>query len=135
MEIENLTKLLPIAAGVFIFIAVFKMGRAVRAISDQTEYNRLQGHKLKFKSAEFNGINYGLCLEFLLSENHLGFRCTLPSFNFVAKYSDMAVSRSKALIGYRVCYQVPGIGEIKVSQRLANKISQLSDGKLSYEHT
>ena len=132
---DNLVKLLPIVAGVLVLFAVFKTSRAMRAISDQSEYDELTGQKLKYKSAEFNGINYGLCLEFLISDDRLGFRCSFPTCSFVAKYSDITVLRSKTLIGYRVCYQIPGIGEIKVSRRLASKINELSHGKLAYENT
>ena len=135
MELSELYKLLPIIGGIFISIAVFKMGKAMRSASDQSAYFELEGEKLKYKSAEFNGTNYGLCLEFLVSENHLGFRCYFPAFNYVVKYNDIAVSKVKDILGYRVSLNIPYIGEIKINRRLAKKLSRLSNGKIPSEIT
>jgi len=135
VEISSLYKLLPVLGGILVFVAAFKMGKAIKGASEQSAYFNLVGEKLRYRSGELNGINYGLNLEFLVSDESLGFRSYFPAFNYVANYNDIVVSKSKALIGYRISLLFPVIGELKVSNKLAVKINELSNGKLFQSFT
>ncbi len=133
MDFDKLYLLLPLVGGAHIFIAAFRTGKAIRNNSPQTAYHELDGAKLNYRSAQLNGVNYGLCLEFCVSKECLGLRCHFPKFNFVTTYSEIQVSKVKSLFGHRVSLLVPNIGELILSRRLAAKINEMSAGKISYE--
>lgn len=105
----------------------------VRSNNDQDEYYKLRGDKLRFKSATFNGNHYSMCIEYLVSDDKLGIRCTIPKFNMVVGYQDIKLSKSKALIGSLVCMEVPNYeGKIEITHKLAKRIDKLSNGKFGY---
>lgn len=109
--------------------------KIVRARNPKNEYFKLNGKKLKFKTANIDGTNYAFCIEYLISEEYLGIRCYVPPFTIVTKYSDIKLIKKKAFIGSVVQVIVPSHnGKIEISHTLAKKIDVLSDGKFGYKN-
>ena len=81
-----------ILAALIIFpIGMYLHARGVRAKNPGDEYFKLEGKKLKCRSATFDGNNYAFCIEYKIADDYLGVRCYLPSFHFVTKYSDITL--------------------------------------------
>lgn len=114
-------------------VVFFLHAKRVKEQNPGDEYFKLAGHKLRFKSAIFNGNHYALCIEYLLSDQYLGIRCYIPSFNLVVKYEDIQLSKSRALIGSLVCVEIPNYeGKIEITHKLAKKLDFLSKGRFGY---
>ena len=130
MEFTDIFSLLPIFAGILGLLAFYRNGKAIRQVSDQSIYHNLDGKKLRYRSGELNGMEHGWCFEFLVAKEVLGLRCSRPAFNYVANYDQIQVSKSNEIIGHTVCLTFPEIGQLKISKRLANRINEISNGKL-----
>lgn len=77
----------------------------VRAGNNQSNYKKLKGKKLKFKSAAFNGNYYGFCVEYLISDKQLGIRCYVPSFNLVVNWHDIKLSKKQGFNWQRCMFR------------------------------
>ena len=114
--------------------SVFSMARG---LPDKGVVEGFNGKKV-FGQGEINGIS--CTLAFFVNDKQLAIKSSWPSIGLILNIGDLEVFKVKALIGHRVkitssdSYVNHMFYQLVVSQRVAKKLYQLSNGSFPFDH-